>query len=260
MQPQAVKPLKTALVTGGSRGIGLATALELARAGYCTWIAARHEDALSAACVAAQKQHLRLESLSMDVRQPEEVERGFAHLLAATGSLDLLVHAAGSEAFSLLESPEDPQLWRETLDINLNGAYYCSRAAALQMQGQQSGRIVLISSVLGLRGMRHSHAYCASKHGVVGLMRALSQDLADQGITVNAICPGWVRTEMGSRSMQTIARHYQLEPELFTEAELAAIPIQRWIEPEEIAATVLYLASDAAAALTGQALEISGGL
>lgn len=258
MLPKAMP--KVAFVSGGSRGIGLATALSFAQAGYQTWIAARSVSGLARACEQAKEKGLNLHALSLDIQNQPEVNAVFQEIIQSTGALDVFVHAAGSEAFSVLEDPEDPELWLRTIGVNLNGAYYCSRAAALQMQTQKSGRIIFVSSVLGLRGMRNSHAYCASKHGVLGLMRSLAQDLSGEGITVNAVCPGWVRTEMGARSMDAIAKHYRLEPEMFIDAELAAIPIKRWIEPEEIAASVMYLASEAAAALTGQALELSGGL
>jgi len=251
---------KLALVSGGSKGIGLAIAMALAEAGYQTWIAARTEKCLVLACQTAEARGLKLHSLRMDIQNQREVEAAFERLHKEAGETNVFVHSAGTEAFSILESPEDPEHWLRTINTNLNGAYYCGRAAALQMRENKSGRIIFVSSVLGLRGMRHSHAYSASKHGVLGLMRSMAQDLSDQGITVNAVCPGWVRTEMGVRSMSRIARHYDLEPEMFIEAELAAIPIQRWIEPEEIAAMVLYLCSAPAAAVTGQTFEISGGL
>lgn len=246
-----------ALVTGGSRGIGLACAQSLLAAGHSVWIAARQHEGLAAA-VAAEP---RLQPLQLDVSRAEAVSEAFAEIQRQSGQpLQILVHAAGTEAFSPWEAEGDADLWHRVMQTNLNGAYYCLRAALKQMQPTGWGRIVAIASVLGLRGMRHSHAYCASKHGLIGLVRALAQDVLADGITVNAVCPGWVQTAMAKRSMEQIAAHYDLPAEDFMAAELAAIPLQRWISPEEVAASVAYLVSEAAAAVSGQTLEISGGL
>lgn len=246
-----------ALVTGGSRGIGLACAKSLLAAGHSVWIAARQAEGLAAAT--AEEPHLQ--TLQLDVSQVKAVEQAFAAIQQQSGQpVQILVHAAGTEAFSPWEVETDPELWHRVMQTNLNGAYYCLRAALQQMQPTGWGRIVAIASVLGLRGMRHSHAYCASKHGLIGLVRALAQDVLADGITVNAVCPGWVQTAMAERSMSEIAAHYDLAAADFIAAELAAIPLQRWISPEEVAASVAYLVSDAAAAVSGQALEISGGL
>ncbi|MGV3527124.1 MAG: SDR family NAD(P)-dependent oxidoreductase [Candidatus Sericytochromatia bacterium] len=242
-----------ALITGGSRGIGLACAKALAARGIDTWIGARDAGGLEAARQAATEQGLMLHTVQLDVSHPDSVAQAFAQV----GALEILVHAAGMEAFSQLDNLEDPALWRQVMATNLDGAYYCSRAALAQMP-DQTGRLVLIASVLGLRGMRNSHAYCAAKHGVIGLVRALAQDVSERGITVNAVCPGWVRTEMAERSLATIAAHYGLEAQAFTEAELQAVPIGRWIEPAEVATLVCSLIDSPA--LTGQAIEISGGL
>ncbi|HEY9840534.1 MAG TPA: SDR family oxidoreductase [Candidatus Obscuribacterales bacterium] len=241
------------LVTGGSRGIGLATALRLAQAGHQTWIAARGEEQLQAACRSAAD--LSLTPLVMDVADPASVATGFGQL---GPGLDVLVHAAGTGAYSDLLDPEDPAIWQQVIATNLGGAYHCARAAAALMPA--GSRIIFIASVLGLRGMRHSHAYCASKHGVIGLMRALAQDLMPRGITVNAICPGWVETAMARQDLAAMASRYALDPQELEAAEIAAVPLNRWIQPQEVAELVAYLASPAAAAVTGQALEISGGL
>lgn len=256
--PSAVSHDRTialkALVTGGSRGIGLACALQLARDGYDVVVAARGSESLKQAVNAAAELGLKLRSLSMDVSDPLSVSAGFAQI----GRLDVLVHSAGIGAYSDLMDPDDPANWQRVLAVNLTGAYLCARAARSQMPGP--GRMIFVSSVLGLRGMRHSHAYCASKHGVIGMVRALAQDLIGDGITVNAVCPGWVNTEMAHHDLAAMAARYDLSLTELEAAELAAIPLGRWIEPQEVAALAAYLSSSAAAALTGQALELSGGL
>ena len=246
------------LVTGGSRGIGLACALNLARGGANVWIAARQSKNLEQACQHALKKGLKLHPLVLDVSRAEAFEQ--LKEQAPQCQAQILIHAAGSSGYSYILDPKDPQLWQRLIDSNLNGAYYASRFVLPAMQAQNWGRIVFISSVLGLRGMRNSHAYCASKHGLNGLTKALAQDLIGSGITVNAVCPGWVDTQMGHESLEAMAQHYQIPKDLLETEEIAAIPIQRWIQAEEVAALVDYLVSDQAAAMTGQCLEISGGL
>ncbi len=249
--------MKIALVTGGSRGIGLACAKALATT-YRVYIAARDATTLEQACAQAQAENLKLEAIPLDVSDLSAVEQACQQIVAAQGQIDLLVHAAGTSAFSVLSSPSDPEHWQRVLQTNLSGAYYCSREVLRSMP--PAGRVIFISSVLGLRGMRNSHAYCASKHGVIGLAKSLAQDLAERSITVNAVCPGWVETEMATASMTAIAGHYRIPVKSFIEAEIQAVPIQRWIQVDEVAALVTYLASEQAAAVTGQAFEISGGL
>lgn len=235
-------------VTGGSRGIGYAVAAHWAATAE-VWIGARNPEALQQAA-----DRLGVQAHGLDVTDAASV----AAFFAAVGPLDALVHAAGTSGFSDLADPADPVLFQQVIATDLTGAYLCNREALKTMAS--GGRVVNIASSLGLRGMRNAYAYCAAKHGLVGLTRALALDVAERGITVNAVCPGWVDTPMGHSSMARIAAHHQIDPQLFTAAELEAIPLGRWIAPEEVAAMVAYLLSPAAAAVTGQALEISGGL
>lgn len=235
-------------ITGGSRGIGYAVAAHWATTAE-VWIGARNPEALQQAA-----DRLGVQAHGLDVTDAASV----AAFFAAVGPLDALVHAAGTGGFSDLADPADPALFQQVVATDLTGAYLCNREALKTMVS--GGRIVNIASSLGLRGMRNAYAYCAAKHGLVGLTRALALDVAERHITVNAVCPGWVDTAMGHGSMAQIAAHHQIDPQLFIAAELEAIPLGRWIAPEEVAAMVAYLLSPAAAAVTGQALEISGGL
>lgn len=236
-------------ITGGSRGIGRAVAAHWAATDAEVWIGARNPDALQQTAEA-----LGVRAHVVDVADPVSVMAFFD----AIGSLDALVHAAGTSGFSNLDDPDDPRLFQQVISTDLTGAYFCNREALKHMN--TGGRIVNIASSLGLRGMRNAYAYCAAKHGLVGFTRALALDVAERQITVNAVCPGWVDTPMGHDSMARIARHYHIDPEMFIAAELEAIPLGRWIAPQEVAAMVAYLLSPAASAITGQALEISGGL
>lgn len=245
-----------ALVTGGNRGIGLAIGQALVAAGHTVYLGARHPEQMNHHWEKAPEQ---AKSLHLDVTQESSVAQVVQHILATHQRLDILVNAAGIAGIGSIDAPEDVSQWHHVLNTDLTGTYLCCRAVLPTMRKHGWGRIINIASVLGLRGMKQSHAYCAAKHGVVGLTRALAQDVMTEGITVNAVCPGWVETEMGYHSMATIAELHQIDPVMFQEAELAAIPLQRWITPEEVAAQVMYLVSEAAA-VTGQALEISGGL
>lgn len=246
-----------ALVTGGNRGIGLAIAQALVHGGHTVYLAARHLDRLRETWPAYPAQAI---PLSMDVTQSETISQAVGQIATHHQRLDILVNAAGVAGIGAIEDTHDEAQWHHILATDLTGTYLCCRAVLPFMRQHQWGRILNIASVLGLRGMRQSHAYCAAKHGVVGLTRALAQDVMSDGITVNALCPGWVDTDMGHESMATIAHAHGIEPQMFKEAELAAVPLQRWITPQEVAALAIYLVSEAAAPITGQAIEMSGGL
>lgn len=246
-----------ALVTGGNRGIGLAIGQALVAAGHTVYLAARHPEQMAQNWPQVPAQ---AHGVALDVTDASSIQQTVQQIVTSHQRLDILVNAAGIAGIGPIDAPTDIPQWHQVLNTDLTGTYLCCRAVLPTMQQQGWGRIINIASSLGLRGMKMAHAYCAAKHGVVGLTRALAQDVMAAGITVNAICPGWVATDMGFQSMALIAQLHQIEPVMFQEAELAAIPLQRWITPAEVAAQVMYLISEAAAPVTGQALEISGGL
>jgi NAD(P)-dependent dehydrogenase (short-subunit alcohol dehydrogenase family) len=232
--------VKVALVTGGARGIGAAIASRLVTEGYAVAIAGRRApDALP------QGQSF----LTMDVGDPEQVRAGFATLAARFGRLDALVNNAGLAGTDML-APDDHALWHAVMATNLHGSYYCAKAA-LPMLPDGTGRIVTIASVLGLRGVPDQAPYVAAKHGVIGLTRALALAAAPRGITVNAICPGWVDTDMAE------ARFAALR---ITRAQAEqGVPTGHMTSPEQVADLVAFLLRPSSGSLTGLALPIDGG-
>lgn len=230
-----------AVVTGGTQGIGRAVALALAGAGHRVFVLARRPP--------GQTLPPGIVYLTCDVADRASIDVAFAAIARTAGHIEVLVNNAGLAGADDLSDPNDT-VWDRQIETNLNGAYRCTRAA-LPMIRNGVGRIVFIASVLGLRAVPDQVAYVAAKHGVVGMARALAQLLAPRGITVNALCPGWVDTAMA----------HQRFAELGLSAEQAAqgVPTGAIADPDEIAAMVLHLTTPAARNITGQAIVIDGG-
>jgi NAD(P)-dependent dehydrogenase (short-subunit alcohol dehydrogenase family) len=229
--------MKSALVTGGARGIGAAIAARLVTDGYAVVVAGRHAPA-----ALPDGQTFR----TMDVADPASVRAAFASL---GGKLDALVNNAGLAGVDPLD-PDDHALWHAVMATNLHGAYYCAKAA-LPLLPDGTGRIVTIASVLGLRGVPDQAPYVAAKHGVIGLTRTLALAAAPRGITVNAVCPGFVDTEMAAARFAALG---------ITRADAARdVPTGRLATPEQVADLVAFLLRPESGSLTGLALPIDGG-
>lgn len=238
-----------ALVTGASRGIGRAIALELARGGARVLVVYRgRRDAAEA--VVELVRDLGSEALAEqgDVSRPEEADRLVSLALERFGRLDILVNNAGITRDNLLLRMKDEE-WEEVIRTNLSGPFYLMRAAAKHMVRARRGRIVNIASVVGLVGNPGQANYAAAKAGLIGLTKAAAKELASRGITVNAVAPGYIQTDM-TESL----------PEAAKEALLRLIPTGRFGSPEDVARAVRFLVGDDAAYITGHVLVVDGGM
>ncbi|HEY7217882.1 MAG TPA: SDR family NAD(P)-dependent oxidoreductase, partial [Candidatus Binatia bacterium] len=245
---------KVALVTGGATGIGKAIALRLAQNGAKVAIASRNLARVKS--VAEEFLDLGLETLGlpMDVTNKRDVERATAEIVSRWGALHILVNNAGISGLSMIDDPDDGK-WFDIVNTNLNGLYLVTKATLRHMPDQAGGRVINISSVLGKFGVPGYTAYCTTKHGMIGFIRALALEIVGRGITVNAICPGWVDTDMAALGINETAARQGITPEEFKARAIAAVPIRRFLEANEVAELVAYIASDAAAGITGQAIN-----
>jgi len=249
---------RVAWVTGGGRGIGRASALALATAGCDIGLSARSADELRAVAEECRRTGARAREAPCDVTDAGKVDAAHRAIVAELGPVDILVNAAGvaRSAPFLKTSAEFMEMhWR----LNLLGSFHCIQMVLPGMAERGTGRIINIASIAGKVGAPYIAAYAASKHAVLGLTRSLAAEFAAKGVTVNAVCPGYVNTRMTHDNLDVIASKTGLSRDAALAHMAATSPQKRLLEPEEVASVVAYLASPEAGGINGQALTIDGG-
>ena len=240
---------QVALVTGGGRGIGRAVSLQLASMGAAVAVNySRSADAANEVVSEIEKAGGKAIAVCFDVADEASVDAGFKEIVGALGGLDILVNNAGIALDSLILRMKADD-WRRTIDVNLSGSFFCSKAASKLMLKARRGRIINISSVIGEMGNAGQSAYSASKSGIFGLTKSLARELGSRGITVNAITPGFIVTDMTSGMTEEQVA-----------ALVAGIPLGKLGQPEDVAELVGFLASPQAGYITGEIVAVNGGM
>lgn len=243
---------KHALVTGGGTGIGLAIAQALAEQGAQVTITGRRQQVLD------QVATDHITGLAMDVRDESDVDTKIAHAVQRNGPIQICVANAGIAEGRALHTT-DLEFWRNIMATNLDGAFLTLRAAMGSMVQTDWGRVITVSSIAGLRGLKGASAYTASKHGLIGLTRALSEDYMGQPYTFNALCPGYVDTDIITRNTTSIADRASISTDEARNMMIKSNRHKRLIAPQEVAAAALWLCLPGSESVNGQCIEIAGG-
>lgn len=249
---------KVAIVTGGGTGIGAAITEAFLKEGARVVIGSRKPDHYKAFAERFRKEGWPIVGWDLDVTDKQSVDLFVRKGVEAFGPITILVNNAGTSGQNPIDREGDDR-WMKILETNLTGSYYMTKRVLKAMNDQAHGRIINLSSVLGRFGVAGYSAYCTTKHGIIGFTRALALEVVSRGITVNALCPGWVETDMARLGLREWAEAAGLSDEEVRRQAIAAIPMKRFTEGGEVAALAVYLASEASQAMTGQALNICGG-
>ncbi|MER7406705.1 SDR family NAD(P)-dependent oxidoreductase [Streptomyces sp. NPDC000070] len=250
-----------AVVTGATSGIGLEIAGRLAALGHRVFVCARSADRLAETVKSLQDCGFDVDGQVCDVTDQAQIDAFVAAAVERYGPVDILVNNAGRSGGGITAEVPD-ELWLDVIDTNLHSVFRMTKTVLTTggMLTRSRGRIINIASTGGKQGVLHGAPYSAAKHGVVGLTKAWGLELAKTGITVNAVCPGFVETPMAEKVRAHYAGIWEVSEQEAFERVTARVPIGRYVEPAEVAAMVEYLVGDGAAAVTAQALNVCGGL
>lgn len=243
-----------ALITGGGTGIGAAIAQSLSAEGAALSLVGRRHEPLEATAAKLPKSV----TIPTDVTDEDQVAAMVETAHRSYGPISILIANAGTASSAPL-AKTDLNAWRTMIDVNLTGAFLAARAVLPDMMRARSGRIIFVASTAGLKGYGYVAPYCAAKHGVVGMARALAIEVAKSGITANAVCPGFTQTPMLDSSIRTIVETTGRTEQEAKEALVKDNPQGRFVRPDEVSATVLWLCSAGAEAINGQAIAVAGG-
>jgi len=247
-----------AVITGGGRGIGAATARALAAGGARILVASRHEAEVEAIAAQVRQSGAEAWAVRCDVADPQSTAALARAAGERLGTVDILVNNAGTASSAPLHRTSLEE-WQRLLAVNATGTFLCTQALLPGMLERGWGRVVNVASVAGLEGAKYIAAYCAAKHAVVGFTRAMAIETAGTGVTVNAVCPGYVDTPMTDTTLGLVAERMRKSRAEALQAILAHSGQPRLVTADEVAATILALCDDAAAALTGQTLVLDAG-
>jgi 3-hydroxybutyrate dehydrogenase len=249
---------RTAVITGGGRGVGAAVAGRLARAGAHVLVAARTDAEIEAVAARLREEGLKADAARCDVANPASVDDLAKHAADRLGRVDVLINNAGVALAAAVHKTSLDD-WNRLFTVNATGAFLCLKAFLPGMLERRWGRVVNVASIAGLTGDRYISAYAASKHALIGLTRAAAAEAASHGVTVNAVCPGYLATEMTDQSIERIMKATGRTREKALDAILQTTPQKRLIDADEVAEAVAYLCGDGARSVNGAALVIDGG-
>ncbi len=259
MQQERQLSGRHAVVTGGGRGIGQSISTELARLGANVTIMGRDMAALQAQVTKLRDEYqVKVEAIAADMSKPDSIRAAFETASKRLGGVSVLVNNAGiAHAAPLLRTDLDK--WNELIAVDLTAPFLCIQQVLKAMTGAGYGRIINVSSTAGLTGYPYVTAYCAAKHGLIGLTRALAMEVAKSGVTVNAVCPGYTDTDIVAKTVTNIVSKTERTAEQALNELLVQNPQGRLITPEEVACAVGWLCQTAAQSVTGQSIAIAGG-